>query len=180
VQNDDKDCELCSGWRDMINIACVQECPLGPPGSGASIHKSSEGNAYVGDSNGDCVECPDAAAPYGDYAAGACVANCPAGTFGNHNWACKACGTTTQKAYADHNLKRCVDNCPSGFVPNSDNDCEACSGGTPYADHVAKQCVADCPAGSVVDDVTGVDCTVIPDQFDPATVNTTLVELDED
>jgi hypothetical protein len=181
VQNDDKDCELCSGWRDMINIACVQECPLGPPGSGHdSIHKSNEGNAFVGDSNGDCVECPDVALPYGDYTAGACVANCPAGTFGNHNWACKACGTATQRAYADHNLKRCVDTCPSGFVPNSDNDCEACSGGTPYADHVAKQCVADCPAGSVVDDVTGVDCTVIPDQFDPATVNTTLVELDED
>jgi hypothetical protein len=122
------------------------------------------GNAYVGDGNGDCVECAAANLPFADYSAGACVAACPAGSFANHNWACHACGTPTTKAYSDLVHQRCVDNCPSGTVADNNANCVACNAGE-YADHVNAACVGSCPADQAVDDVTNLDCKKIPDAY---------------
>jgi len=169
VPNDQKDCEFCSSYVDLLNSECMLECPRGPvrDGNPHMVGNAGVGNAYVGNANGLCVECTDPATPFADYAAGACVAACPAGSYPNHNWACRACGTLTTKAYSDLVHKRCVDTCPSGSIPDGNGDCAACNAGE-YADHVAVSCVSSCPAGTQVDDVTGKDCKVVPAQFTPA------------
>lgn len=168
IQNDENDCEQCNQYIDYIGEQCVQWCPRGPaPAGGTGIHLTQIGNAYVG-ANGECVECNDASAPFADYAAGQCVAQCPGGTFANYIWACRPCGTSTSKAYSDQTFNRCVDVCPSGQIPDDSGNCADCTGGTPYADHVAGSCVANCPAGSEVDDVTGKDCKTRPPNFTPS------------
>jgi len=168
VPNHESDCIVCNNFVDLLDLACVEECPRGPLRED-NIHMVGPmgvGNAYVGDNTGLCVECTDAALPFADYEAAACVAACPAGTFPNHNWACKDCGTTTTRAYTDLVHKRCVDTCPSGSVPSSDGECTACSAGE-YADHVNAACVSSCPGDQTVDDVTNLDCKIVPDSFTP-------------